>query len=114
MAIKKISFNKEGLVSEEELDRPLSKPAVPEKKPKKSRTAAAGKKSSGKSDSPKAKPVKITARAEKSDTVQPGKSLLEQDVIKFVCPRCSSERVAQDKDAKLDCGLCGASMKLAK
>ena len=35
MAIKKISFNKEGLVSEEELDRPMAKPVTPEKTKKK-------------------------------------------------------------------------------
>ena len=122
MAIKKISFNKEGLVSEEVIDRKISKPPTKKDSSKskaKKSGSTGGKKSSSKtssgksSDSPKNKPVKVTVTGDKKDGVKLHKSLLEQDVIKFVCSRCSSERVSGDRDAKLKCGLCGAKMELA-
>ena len=115
MAIKKISFNKEGLVSEEIIEKKASKPPQPEKKKAKvSKTKKTRKGSAKGTDVPKAKPVKITAAAEKKASAQPGQSLIEKDVIKFKCPRCSSERVAGSKDANLKCGLCGAAMKHEK
>ena len=110
MAVKKLSFNKEGFVSEEVVDNPKRRPPPPPpEKPKRKRTS-----STAKSSQPKAKAVKITAKAEKGSLAKPGKTVLEQNVIKFCCPRCSSERVADSKEAQLTCGLCGASMKLVR
>ena len=114
MAIKKISFNKEGLVSEETIERRVRKTPPPEKKKAATRPSKPRKGSAKGTDTPKVKPVKITAVAEKKDAVQPGKTLLEQDVIKFKCPRCSSERIAGSSDAELKCGLCGAQMEHVK
>lgn len=112
MAIKKISFNKEGLVSEETIERKERKTPPPENKNGTGSKSVKPRKGSAKgTDVPKTKPVKITAVADKKDVVEPGKTLLEQDVIKFKCTRCSSERIAESKDAELKCGLCGAPME---
>ena len=114
MAIKKISFNKEGLVSEETIEKKVRKTPPPE--PKKTRkTAKTSRKGSAKgTDAPKVKPVKITSVADKKKDVPEGKSLIEQNVIKFKCPRCSSERISDNLKAKLKCGLCGAEMRHQK
>ncbi len=95
-------------MSEETIDKPNRVPP-PAKKKAKPRTKKSGSSSKKQAS---AKSVKIVAKAEKTKIPKPGKSVIEQDVIKYCCPRCNSERVAETSDAQLTCGLCGTAMKL--
>lgn len=111
MAIKKLSFNEGGLVSEETLERP-AKRAVPETPPReaagraKSNQAIRAEHTDDDDDGP------VEPRAARAVPAAAGKSVLDKDVIKVRCPRCSSERVVESAEAKLTCGLCGTAMKL--
>ncbi len=44
----------------------------------------------------------------------PRRTILDENVIRFRCPRCGSERVGDSREAVLRCGLCGTRMKLAQ
>lgn len=114
MAVKKLTFNKEGFVSEETVDKPQKPPEKPPEKRSKGKTSSRGKQTSQRDGTPRAKAVKIKAKGEKPEAGKAGKTVLEQDVIKYRCPRCKSERVADSKEASLTCGLCGARMKLIR
>lgn len=112
MAIKKLTFSKEGLVDEREVDKKTSVPKAPPKVAPRSRSAAG---------TPAAKPARTVKamRPKDSDagvTTADGRSVRKIDdlVTKVKCPKCGSERVVKESTERPPCGLCGTTMRLVQ
>ena len=108
LAIKKMTFNKEGLVEEKEVDKKTPIPKAPPKVPARRRVSSTAK---------AVKTVKVVRPRDDGGVVTAdGRSVNKIDdlVTKVKCPKCGSERVVKDASLRPACGLCGTGMRLVQ